>query len=37
MARSPPGQCTPAPSPTQKRPKLLSIMPTAVLIVFSGT
>ena len=37
MARSSPGQCTPAPSPTQKTPKLLSMTPTTVLMVFSGT
>ena len=37
MARSLPGQWTPAPSPTQKMPKLVSMMPTAVLMVFSGT
>src|SRR5271166_977914 len=33
---SPPGQCTPAPSPTQKTPKLESITPTASFIEFSG-
>ena len=37
MARSPPGQCTPAPSPTQNTPKLVSMTPTTVLMVFSGT
>ena len=37
MARSSPGQCTPAPSPTQNTPKLVNMTPTAVLIVFSGT
>ena len=37
MARSSPGQCTPAPSPTQKTPKLVNMTPTSVLMVFSGT
>ena len=37
MARSLPGQWTPAPSPTQNRPKLVSMIPTTVLMVFSGT
>src|SRR5271170_7960509 len=37
MARSLPGQCAPAPSPTQNRPKLVSMIPTTVLMVFSGT
>ena len=34
---SAPGQSTPAPSPPQKQPKLVSIRPTANLSVFSGT
>src|SRR5580765_8351390 len=37
IARSPPGQSTPAPSPPQKIPKLVSNTPTANLSVFSGT
>ena len=37
IARSSPGQCTPAPSPTQNTPKLVNMTPTTVLMVFSGT
>src|SRR6516225_3862327 len=37
IARSDPGQSTPAPSPPQKTPKLVRSRPTAYLSVFSGT
>src|SRR5262249_15822632 len=37
MAASEPGQSTPAPSPPQKTPKLVSNTPTTYLSVFSGT
>src|SRR4051812_2117236 len=37
IATSPPGHSTPAPSPPQKIPKLVSMTPTANLSVFSGT
>ena len=35
--RSLPGQCSPDPSPTQKTPKLVNMMPTANFMAFSGT
>ena len=37
IMRSLPGQWSPDPSPTQKTPKLVNMMPTASFIVFSGT
>src|ERR1019366_8190471 len=37
IARSPPGQPIPIPSPIQKRPRLVSMTPTPPLMGFSGT